>query len=115
MQFFFRAPPMPTADNGPPRPRPADQSRRGPRVLGASIGRPLARRHADRRSSASAASGATRRTFWQRPASWITAVGYAGGFTPNPTYQEVCSEQDRARRGRPRRLRPVEDLATSSC
>jgi peptide-methionine (S)-S-oxide reductase len=31
------------------------------------------------------------RIFWQLPGVWITAVGYAGGFTPNPTYQEVCS------------------------
>lgn len=31
------------------------------------------------------------RTFWQLPGVYVTAVGYAGGFTPNPTYQEVCS------------------------
>src|SRR3954468_5585043 len=31
------------------------------------------------------------RLFWQAPGVWTTAVGYAGGFTPNPTYQEVCS------------------------
>jgi peptide-methionine (S)-S-oxide reductase len=31
------------------------------------------------------------RIFWQTPGVWTTAVGYAGGFTPNPTYQEVCS------------------------
>ncbi len=42
-------------------------------------------------SSASAASGAPRRTFWQTPGVISTAVGYAGGYTPNPTYQEVCS------------------------
>ena len=29
--------------------------------------------------------------FWQLPGVYSTAVGYAGGFTPNPTYQEVCS------------------------
>jgi len=29
--------------------------------------------------------------FWQTPGVYSTAVGYAGGFTPNPTYQEVCS------------------------
>ncbi len=33
------------------------------------------------------------RMFWTRPGVWLTAVGYAGGFTPNPTYQEVCSGQ----------------------
>ncbi|MFZ4553889.1 MAG: peptide-methionine (S)-S-oxide reductase MsrA [Betaproteobacteria bacterium] len=34
--------------------------------------------------------GAERR-FWQQPGVWTTAVGYAGGFTPNPTYAEVCT------------------------
>jgi peptide-methionine (S)-S-oxide reductase len=29
--------------------------------------------------------------FWQEPGVYTTAVGYAAGFTPNPTYQEVCS------------------------
>jgi peptide-methionine (S)-S-oxide reductase len=29
--------------------------------------------------------------FWQLPGVYSTAVGYAGGFTPNPTYREVCS------------------------
>jgi peptide-methionine (S)-S-oxide reductase len=31
------------------------------------------------------------RKFWTAPGVWTTAVGYAGGFTPNPTYEEVCS------------------------
>jgi peptide-methionine (S)-S-oxide reductase len=31
------------------------------------------------------------RLFWQTPGVWATAVGYAGGLTPNPTYEEVCS------------------------
>jgi peptide-methionine (S)-S-oxide reductase len=31
------------------------------------------------------------KTFWQTPGVISTAVGYAGGFTPNPTYGEVCS------------------------
>jgi peptide-methionine (S)-S-oxide reductase len=31
------------------------------------------------------------RKFWQLPGVYTTAVGYAGGSTPNPTYQEVCS------------------------
>jgi peptide-methionine (S)-S-oxide reductase len=33
------------------------------------------------------------RLFWQLDGVWVTAVGYAGGFTANPTYQEVCSAQ----------------------
>jgi peptide-methionine (S)-S-oxide reductase len=31
------------------------------------------------------------RKFWQAPGVYSTAVGYAGGVTPNPTYEEVCS------------------------
>lgn len=33
------------------------------------------------------------RKFWQLPGVWVTAVGYAAGYTPNPTYKEVCSGQ----------------------
>ncbi|MCY7313597.1 MAG: peptide-methionine (S)-S-oxide reductase MsrA [Pseudoxanthomonas sp.] len=33
------------------------------------------------------------RKFWTQPGVFTTAVGYAGGFTPNPTYDEVCSGQ----------------------
>src|SRR5207248_5743780 len=31
------------------------------------------------------------RKFWEAPGVYTTAVGYAGGYTPNPSYQEVCS------------------------
>jgi peptide-methionine (S)-S-oxide reductase len=31
------------------------------------------------------------RLFWQTPGVYSTAVGYAGGYTPNPTYEEVCT------------------------
>jgi peptide-methionine (S)-S-oxide reductase len=34
--------------------------------------------------------GAERR-FWQQPGVYSTSVGYAGGYTPNPTYEETCS------------------------
>lgn len=34
--------------------------------------------------------GAERR-FWQQPGVYTTAVGYAAGYTPNPSYEEVCS------------------------
>jgi peptide-methionine (S)-S-oxide reductase len=31
------------------------------------------------------------RKFWKLPGVYVTAAGYAGGYTPNPTYEEVCS------------------------
>ena len=31
------------------------------------------------------------RFFWELDGVWVTAVGYSGGHTPNPTYEEVCS------------------------
>ncbi len=31
------------------------------------------------------------RKFWQVPGVWLTMVGYAGGYTPNPSYEEVCT------------------------
>ncbi len=31
------------------------------------------------------------RKFWQQPGIFTTAVGYTGGYTPNPTYEEVCT------------------------
>jgi peptide-methionine (S)-S-oxide reductase len=33
------------------------------------------------------------KAFWQLPGVLVTAVGYSGGYTPNPTYEEVCSGQ----------------------
>ena len=44
------------------------------------------------------------RVFWQAPGVYTTAVGYAGGYTPNPSYEEVVQRQDRPHRGRAGRL-----------
>ncbi len=32
------------------------------------------------------------RKFWQVPGVWLTMVGYAAGYTPNPTYKETCTQ-----------------------
>jgi peptide-methionine (S)-S-oxide reductase len=48
--------------------------------------------------------------FWQVPGVWSTSVGYAGGTTPNPTYEEVCS----GRTGHTEAVRVVYDPETVS-
>jgi peptide-methionine (S)-S-oxide reductase len=50
------------------------------------------------------------RIFWEAPGVYTTAVGYAGGHTPNPTYEEVCS----ARTGHTEAVLVVFDPAVTS-
>jgi peptide-methionine (S)-S-oxide reductase len=57
-------------------------------------GRPLVPPYPEGFALATVAMGCfwgAERLFWQAPGVWVTAVGYAGGTTPNPTYEEVCS------------------------
>jgi len=50
------------------------------------------------------------RMFWRAPGIYTTAVGYSAGFTPNPTYQEVCT----GRTGHNEVVLAVFDTATTS-
>lgn len=71
-----RAEPIPTADTH------------------AIFGRPLSAEIPDGMEEAIFGMGCfwgVERKFWQLPGVWLTMVGYASGFTPNPTYQEVCT------------------------
>ncbi len=57
-------------------------------------GRPLAPPYPDHLELALFGLGCfwgAEKIFWSLPGAQVTAVGYAGGYTPNPTYKEVCS------------------------
>lgn len=57
-------------------------------------GRPLKGPHPDGFETALFGMGCfwgVERVFWNLPGVWVTSVGYAGGITPNATYEEVCS------------------------
>ena len=59
-----------------------------------ALGTPLTRPWPDGHAEAVVAMGCfwgAERIFWQAEGVYTTAVGYAGGITPNPTYQEVCT------------------------
>ena len=60
------------------------------------FGRPLTREVPAGHAEAMVGMGCfwgVERMFWKLPGVWLTMVGYAGGYTPNPTYEEVCSGQ----------------------
>ncbi|NBX06939.1 MAG: peptide-methionine (S)-S-oxide reductase MsrA [Proteobacteria bacterium] len=62
----------------------------------AVLGRPICPPYPDHLSLAMFGMGCfwgVERKFWQLEGVWTTAVGYAGGLTPNSTYQEVCTGQ----------------------
>lgn len=90
MPFWDRKVRMPTAEEAlpgraTPMPVPARHT-----VLGTPLAPPYPEGFERALFGLGCFWGAERR-FWQAPGVYTTAVGYAGGFTPNPTYEEVCS------------------------
>jgi peptide-methionine (S)-S-oxide reductase len=91
MQFFgFKSPSMPTPENAlPGRSEPIVEPGVHT-ILGTPIGGPYPTGFQIAEFALGCFWG-DEKTFWQQPGVWTTAVGYQGGFTPNPTYQEACT------------------------
>ena len=88
--FFKKTDELPTADQALPG---RDQPLATDEVHYVN-GRPLKGPHPDGFETAVFGMGCfwgVERIFWNIPGVWVTAVGYAGGITPNPTYEETCT------------------------
>ncbi|MCB1038486.1 MAG: peptide-methionine (S)-S-oxide reductase MsrA [Acidimicrobiales bacterium] len=91
MLFSRSKPPMPTAETAlPGRPEPAFEISGIHAVNGHSILPPWPDGHEVAIFAMGCFWGAER-IFWKIPGAYATAVGYSGGFTPNPTYEETCT------------------------
>src|SRR5262245_9436663 len=91
MQFFgFRTPSMPTADDAlPGRSEPIVEP-----GIHTVLGTPIAGPWPEGTETAIFGLGCfwgAEKAFWELPGVVSTAVGYAGGYTPNPTYREACT------------------------
>ncbi len=88
--FSLSKPKMPSpADALPGRPNPIETS-----TTHVVNSHPIAPPYPDGTEVAEFALGCfwgEEKLFWETPGVWVTAVGYQGGFTPNPTYREVCT------------------------
>src|SRR4051794_9420882 len=92
MQFLFRSPSMPTAEKALPGRSESVAVPARHFVTGASLTGPWP----DGTRTAVFGLGCfwgAEKDFWETPGVISTAVGYAGGFTPNANYREVCSGQ----------------------
>ena len=110
MWFFSKPTAMPTAETAlPGRPQPILPNPRPHHVSG----RPIAGPYPDGMEIVDVALGCfwgAEKAFWNTPGVWVTSVGYAGGFTENPTYEESCT----GRTGHAETVRVVFDPAKVS-
>jgi len=91
MQFFgFKSPSMPSADEALPGRSEAIVKPGIHTVLGTPIAGPWPEGTETAIFGLGCFWGAEK-AFWQLPGVVSTAVGYAGGYTPNPTYREACT------------------------
>jgi peptide-methionine (S)-S-oxide reductase len=81
---------MPTAENALPGREAALATASHHFVNGSSLKGPYPQGHTQALFAMGCFWG-VERLFWQRDGVWVTAVGYAGGITPNPTYEETVT------------------------
>jgi peptide-methionine (S)-S-oxide reductase len=90
MFSFRKKSEMPTAETAVPGRATAIPTAERHFVNGAALQGPLPAGAAEAFFALGCFWGAERK-FWQTPGVLVTAAGYQGGMTPNPTYEEVCS------------------------
>ena len=91
MKFFGHTPTSMPSPADAPAGRPDPIMEPGTHTI---LGTPIAGPYPDGLQIAEFALGCfwgEERTFWQQPGVWTTAVGYQGGYTPNPTYRETST------------------------
>ena len=104
----LQAPDHPLPRRSPPRAAPSRSSEAGhPHQSLARRSPARGRRARGPRCSVLGCFWGDEKDFWQLPGVVTTAVGYAGGHTPNPTYRGGLLRADRSRRGGAGRVRPV--------
>jgi peptide-methionine (S)-S-oxide reductase len=90
MSFLFKKTTLPTAAEALPGRQQAMQTARQNFINGNSIVPPFPA-HLQQALFGTGCFWGAERKFWRQAGVYSTAVGYAGGVTPNPTYDEICT------------------------